>query len=54
MIGVRVTQTERGQLERVALADGLPLATLVRREALRAIRQRRSLGPKGARPKADP
>lgn len=38
MIGVRVTAAERELLENAAKADGLPLATLLRREALRAAR----------------
>ena len=36
MIGVRVTAAERELLEKAAEADGLPLATMLRRDALRA------------------
>ncbi len=43
MIGVRVTAAERVLLEGAAEADGLPLATLLRREALRAARRARRL-----------
>ena len=41
MIGVRVTAAERELLENAAKTDGLPLATLLRREALRAARRAR-------------
>ncbi len=41
MIGVRVTAAERVLLEGAAEADGLPLATLLRRVALRAARRAR-------------
>lgn len=38
-IGVRVTESERGLLERAAASEGMAVATLLRREGLRGARR---------------